>query len=181
LRELFWCARSSGRGWSYTAPLVAPFLTVILSLFASVLAVIAPFFTPILPVFAPVFAAFHPRGLSRSFARCQHYDRDGDAYQRKRSSTRNQLFTHVYLPNNVSYPQLQQWCGPLFLVLRLYLLLLLFLCLLVRAVATVGAASGGTDPAVTGMVTSDAANNGTFNAALSVSGGCPDKQECAYC
>jgi hypothetical protein len=119
LGELFWCARSGGRGWSYTAPLVAPFLTVILSLFASVLAVIAPFFTPVLPVFAPVFAAFHPRGLSRSLPRCQHYDRHGDAHQRKRLSTRNQLFTHVYLPNNVSYPQLQQWCGSIFLVLRL--------------------------------------------------------------
>jgi hypothetical protein len=65
------------------------------------------------------------------------------------------------------------------LVLRLYLLLLL--CLLVRAVSTIGAASGGTGPAVTGMVTSDAANNGTFNAAFGISGGCPDEQECGYC
>ena len=55
------------------------------------------------------------------------------------------------------------------LVLRLSLLL--FLCLLVRAVATVGAASGGTDDAVTGMVTGDAANDGTFNAALGIGSG----------
>jgi hypothetical protein len=59
------------------------------------------------------------------------------------------------------------------LVLRLSLLL--FLCLLVRALAANGTASSGTHDAMTGIVASDAASDGTFNAALGIGGGCRDK------
>ena len=51
------------------------------------------------------------------------------------------------------------------------LLSLLLLCLLVRSVAAVGAAGGGTHRAVTGIVAGDAAGDCAFNASLGVGGG----------
>jgi hypothetical protein len=63
--------------------------------------------------------------------------------------------------------------------LRLSLLLLLS-SLFVRAVAAVRAAGGGTDHAVTSIVTCDAAGDGAFDAALGIGCGRRNKQERAH-